>query len=178
MAVLITTDGLVTGRRGFGETSCFADILTAEYGVVEVVAKGVKKLNNPLAQPVGLFAYSSFCLNKNGLKYIVNSAKCKHVFHKLSGDLAAFSLAAYFAELVKYTQMPEQASGTVLKDMLIALTELEYGVEHDTVKRTFEFRLIHSLGIAPPELKPEQSEYCLLEHFGRGFKTLDYYKQL
>lgn len=176
--MLITIDGLVISRRAFGDTSCFIDIFTSEYGVIEVIAKGVKKLNNPLAQSTGLFAYSSFCLNKNNLKYNINSAKCKHVFHGLSGDLVHFSLAAYFAELIKYTQLPEQSSGEVLKAALIAFTELEHGERHSRVKTAFEVKLIRALGIAHPELNPEQSEMYLLEQLGRGFKTLDYYKSL
>jgi DNA repair protein RecO (recombination protein O) len=176
--MLITIDGLVISRREFGDTSCFIDIFTAEFGVIETAAKGVKRLNSPLSQPTGLFAYSTFCLNKSNLKYNINSAKCKHVFHGLSGDLLSFSLAAYFAELVKFTQLPEQSSGETLKAMLIALTELEHGEQHNKVKSTFEHKLIHALGIAPPDLHPAHSEQYLLEHIGRGFKTLDYFKSL
>ena len=176
--MLITIDGLVTGRREYGDTSCFIDIFTGEYGVIEVLAKGVKKLNSPLAQPTGLFAYSSFCLNKSNLKYTINSAKCKHVFHAISHDLTSFALAAYFAELVKYTQLPEQSSVSVLKAMLIALTELEHNEPHDSVKSKFEFELIDALGISHADLNPEHTEKHLLYHLGRGFKTLDYFKSL
>ncbi|MCL2070806.1 MAG: DNA repair protein RecO [Oscillospiraceae bacterium] len=174
--MLVNVDGLVISRRDFGDSSCFVDIFTGEYGVIEVAAKGVKKLNNPLAQPTGLFTYSAFCLNKKNLKYTINSAKCKHGFHSLSGDLSALSLASYFAELVKFTQLPEQSAGETLKSMLIALTELEHGSPHEQVKSTFEMKLIHALGINHPKLKTEDSEKYLLYHLGKTFKTLDYYK--
>ncbi|MCL1903933.1 MAG: DNA repair protein RecO [Oscillospiraceae bacterium] len=176
--MLITIDGLVISRREFGESSCFIDIFTKEYGVIEVMAKGVKKLNHPLAQATGLFAYSSFCLNKKSLKYTINSAKCKHVFHSLSGDLALLSLAAYFAELIKYTQLPEQSSGDVLKAALIAFTELEHGEPQGKIKTAFEVKLIDALGISHPDIDAKQSETYLTEQLGRGFKTLDYYKSI
>jgi len=176
--MLITLDSLVISRREFGETSCFIDVLTEEYGVIEVVAKGVKKLNSPFASSTGIFTYSTFCLNKKNLRYTLNSAKCKNSFHQLSDDLISLSLAAYFAELVKFTQPPEQSSGEVLKMMLIALTELEHGIEHGRVKSDFEYKLIHALGIAHPELQVEHSERYLLNSLDRGFRTLDYFKSL
>ena len=180
--MLITIDGLVVSRREFGETSCFIDILTKEYGVIEVAAKGIRKLNSPIGASTGLFSYSTFCLNKSNLRYTINSAKCKRGFHGLSSDLSALALASYFAELVRFTQLPEQSSGDVLKLMLIALTELEHESPHAQVKSAFEMGLIHSLGIMPPNLSPQNSEkhseQYLLEHLGRGFKSLDYYNNL
>lgn len=180
--MLITVDGLVISRRNYSDTSCYIGILTKEFGVVETLAKGVRRLNSPLSQATGLFAHSEFCFNKNSnLNYTINSAKCKHSFHELSADLRGLALAAYFAELVRYTQPPEQSSGNVLKLLLIALTELEHGVLPCEVKVKFEFGLICELGFAYSGLEhatPRECEEFLLEQFGKGFKTLNYYKSL
>ena len=36
--MLVTVDGIVIGRRSIGENSCFIDVLTDEYGVIEATA--------------------------------------------------------------------------------------------------------------------------------------------
>ena len=179
--MLITIDGLVISRREFGDTSCFLDIFTKEYGVIEVIAKGVKKINSPLAQSTGLFTYSTFCLNKRDLRYTINSAKCKMSFHHLSSDLQRLALAAYFAELVKFTATPEQDSGGSLRLMLIALYELcrnpaKYTIEQ--IKERFEKGLATELGF-DEEVNTISAEAHLLHHLEKeSFRSLDYYRSL
>ena len=178
--MLITTDGLVISRREFGDTSCFIDILTKEYGVVETAAKGVKKINSHLAQSTTLFSYSEFCMNKSSLRYTINSAKCKMSFHDLSADLRKFALAAYFAELIKFTATPEQDSGGTLRLMLIALYELNRD-KYTTVqiKSGFESGFARELGFGDGGEVTTDSEAYLLRHLDvAGFKTLDYYKAI
>jgi DNA repair protein RecO (recombination protein O) len=177
--MLITVDGLVISRREFGDTSCFIDVFTKEYGVIEVMARGVKKLNSALAQPTALFSYSAFCFNKRDLRYTINSAKCKHSFHQLSGDLKRLALAAYFAELVKFTATPEQDSGGSLRLILMALYDLcrdKYTIEE--VKVRFEKGLATELGF-DEEVNSISSEAHLLHHLERGrFKALEYFNSL
>jgi DNA repair protein RecO (recombination protein O) len=170
--MLITTNGLVVARRQFGDTSCFIDVLTKEYSVIEVTAKGVKRLNSPIAQATGLFTYSEFCFAKNNkLRYTVNSAKANLSFHNLSRDLKRLALASYFAELVKFTATPEQDSGNILRLTLIAMYELcrdRYTVEE--IKSDYERGLARELGFGDGDL---------LHHLERdSFKSLDYFKEL
>jgi DNA repair protein RecO (recombination protein O) len=180
--MLITTDGLVISRREFSETSCYIDVFTKEYSVIEVLARGVKKINSPLAQPTGLFIYSTFCLKKKNLRYTLNSAVCKYSFHRLSGDLKRFALAAYFVQLIKFTATPEQDSGGVLRLMLIALYELcrdRYTVEQ--IKANFETSFARESGFGGefPADKPDSPEQYLLRQLEvKSFKALDYFKNL
>ena len=44
--MLVTVEGIVIGRRSIGEDSCFIDVLTDEYGVIEATAHGVKKITS------------------------------------------------------------------------------------------------------------------------------------
>ncbi|MCL1831803.1 MAG: DNA repair protein RecO [Oscillospiraceae bacterium] len=180
--MLITVDGLVISRREFGDTSCFVDIITKEYGLIEATAKGAKKLNSPLAQSTALFAYCAFCLNKNErtLRYSINSAVCKMSFHALSGDLRKLALASYFADVVKHTATPEQDSGGVLRALLMALYDLcRDKYDFTRVKHDFETRLAAELGFGDTAECGGNPESHLLYHLDReSFKTLEYYKSL
>jgi DNA repair protein RecO (recombination protein O) len=179
--MLVTVDALVIARREFGDTSCFVDVLTKEYGVIEVVAKGVKKLNSPFAAATTLFSYNTFCLNKNNskLRYTLNSAKCNLTFHALAEDLQKLALAAYFSELVKFTATPEEESGDLLRSLLIALYELcrtPPRYEQPQIKAKFECKLAEELGFGVLSDNPEKDLLLLLEQ--KSFKTLKYYKSL
>lgn len=148
--MLVTVEGIVIGRRDIGENNVFLDILTADYGVIEVTAHGVKKLTSSNASSTGLFSYADFCLNKSKLKYAVNSAAPKYSFYKLSADLERFSLAVYFAEIVKYTSATEQNDSEMLRFFAKTLYRLENDkISPELIKAVFEFRTCCMLGFMP-----------------------------
>ncbi len=60
--MLVTVEGIVVGKRDIGENNCFLDILTDKYGVIEVTAHGVKKVNSRNAPSVGCFRIQNFAL--------------------------------------------------------------------------------------------------------------------
>ena len=130
-AVLFTYDGIVVGHREIGENSYFLDILTDEQGIIEATAHGAKKLNSSIQSSSSLFAYSTFCLKKNKLRYSVNSAKPKYSFHELGQDIVKLSLASYFAQVVRFCTPEEQEQhDSVVRFFAIALFELQNARRH------------------------------------------------
>ena len=155
--MLLTCDGIVVGRREIGENSCFIDILTDDMGVVEAVAHGANKINSNLLSSAALFSYSEFCLNKNKLRYTVNSAKPKFSFHELSRDIEKLALASYFAQAVKFCTPSEQdqregKGGSLVRFLAVSLYETLHAGEVRSlgaVKSAFELRYSAMLGFAP-----------------------------
>ena len=148
--MLVTVEGIVIGKRTIGDNNCFIDVLTDEFGVIEATAHGIKRLTSKNAGACGLFAYSTFCFSKSGLKYTLNSAEPKFSFHGISSDLEALSLAAYFAEIVKTTSTPEQGAEGFLRFMAISLFEIEKRrIPLTQIKAVFELRIASMLGFAP-----------------------------
>ncbi len=163
--MLHTYDGIVIGRREIGENSCFIDILTDERGLIEATAHGAKKMNSALLSSASLFAYSTFCLSKNKLRYTVNSAKPKYSFHALGGDIVKLALASYFAQAVKFCTTSEQrqdasakGSDSIVRFFAITLFELLGASERsdnapartlETVRAAFELRYSSMLGYRP-----------------------------
>ena len=148
--MLVTLDGIVIGRRDIGENNVFLDILTKDYGVIEATAHGIKKLTSRNAASACLFSYSRFCLNRNSLRYSLNSAEPIYNFFKLSSDLKLFRLAIYFSDLVKFTGASEQNSDELLEFFLISLYQLEKGkTSPELIKAIFELRVCGMLGFMP-----------------------------
>ncbi len=148
--MLVTVDGIVISRREIGDNNAFLDILTKEYGVIEVVAHGVKKLNSTNLGSTGLFSYATFCLNKSSLKYTLNSAKPIYLFYKLSSDLKKLSLATYFADIARYTSASEEYGGDFLRFFAMTLYRLEKDDACEAlIKSVFELRTAAMLGFMP-----------------------------
>ena len=59
---LTTVSGLVIRERQSGDNDKFIDILTETDGVVEVMAKGVKKYSCNFCAASQLYAYSMLCV--------------------------------------------------------------------------------------------------------------------
>lgn len=155
--MLVTYDGIVVGRREIGENSCFIDILTDEQGIVEATAHGAKKINSSLLSSAALFSYSTFCLNKNKMRYTVNSAKPRFGFHEIGTDIEKLALASYFAQAVKFCTPSEQNQMETSKDshvrfLAVSLYETLHAGEARSlacVKAAFELRYSVMLGFAP-----------------------------
>lgn len=157
--MLITLDGIVLARREIGENSCFIDILTDERGLIEATAHGAKKINSSLLSSASLFSYSTFCLNKNKMRYTVNSAKPKFGFHELGSDIEKLALASYFAQAMKFCtpaeqdQLENRRRDSVVRFLAVTLYEVlrveKSPLSLETIKAAFELRYSAILGFAP-----------------------------
>lgn len=148
--MFVTVDGIVIGRRSIGEDSCFIDVLTDEYGVIEAVAHGVKKITSKNAGACTLFSYSKFCFSKSGVRYTLNSSEPKYSFHGISSDIEYLSLAVYLADIIKDTSTPEQENKGFLRFMAITLYELDKKrCSLELIKSVFELHITTMLGFAP-----------------------------
>lgn len=147
--MVVTYDGIVISRREVGENSVFIDILTDEQGIIEASAHGANKINSSILSAAALFSYSTFSLNKNKLRYTVNSAKPKFTFHEIGTDIEKLALASYFAQSVRYCTPSEQPQESVVRFLAIALYEIMKGRPLPLVKAAFELRYSKELGFAP-----------------------------
>ena len=78
---MLTTKGLVLRERSLGENDKFLDILTDGAGLLEVLARGVKKQNAKNASVSHSFCYAEYCLSDSGGRYVLNSAEPIRTFY-------------------------------------------------------------------------------------------------
>ena len=148
--MLITLKGIVIGQRSIGENSCFLDIFTDKLGMIEVMAHGVKKIGGKNSGASSLFSYSTFCLNKSGRGYTLNSAEPICSFYGISADIEALSLAAYFADVIRYCATSEEEHEDLLRFVCMTYFQLEKQ-KHSLgfIKAVFEFRFLTRIGFMP-----------------------------
>lgn len=148
--MLITTYGIVIRERNVGENDKFIDVLTSDLGVIELSAKGVKKITSKSFSSAQLFAYSKFCLNKKNDRYYINSAEPVRIFYDIRLDVENFALASYFCDIILHTITSEQSANSVTRLFLNSLHFLEKGNHtRELLKSVFELRLMSDIGMMP-----------------------------
>lgn len=147
---MITVNGIVLKERIVGEQDKFIDILTNEYGIMEISVKGARKINGKSASSAQLFAYSRFCINQKGSRFFLNSAEPIHIFYDLRKSLSRISLASYFSDVLRYCITSENQNNDIMRLLLNCLYFLESGKRSEEfLKAVFEFRLMSEIGYMP-----------------------------
>lgn len=147
---MITANGLVLREKSVGEADKFIDILTPEYGIIEVSVKGAKKINGKNASSAQLFAYSRFCCQKRGEYYYLNSSEPVQIFYGIRTDIVKTALASYFSELLLYTVTSGQTANDIMRLALNTFHYLSTGERSPALlKSIFELRLLSELGMMP-----------------------------
>ncbi|MCR5718199.1 MAG: DNA repair protein RecO, partial [Oscillospiraceae bacterium] len=142
---------IVLMQRNVGEQDRFIDILTAEYGVIEVLVKGAGKINSKSGSGTQLFAYSEFCLadRKNGAR-VLNSVSPVQIFYGLRSSVTAVALASYFSQIISFAVLPRTGIPEILRLMLNCLHFLSEGSRSEAqLKAVFELRTASLLGFMP-----------------------------
>lgn len=148
---MLTVKGVVLTQRMLGEQDRFIDILTAEYGVIEVLVKGAGKINSKTGSGTQLFAYSEFCLadKKKGAR-MLSSVSPIQIFYGLRGSVTAVSLASYFSQILTFAVLPRSGTPEILRLLLNCLHFLSEGRRDELMlKAIFELRIVSLLGYMP-----------------------------
>ena len=148
--MLTTQKGLVLRERSLGDNDKFLDVLTESSGLIEVLAKGVKKHNAKNAAVSQPYCYADFCLSENSGRYALNSAEPIRTFFGISKDIERFALASYFSEITLYVATQEKPNNEILRLILNCLHFLCAGNrEILLLKSIFEMRLTAEIGLVP-----------------------------
>lgn len=149
---MLNVKGVVLTQKPVGEQDRFIDILTAEYGVIEVLVKGAAKISSKTGSATQLFAYSDFSLadKKNGRARILSSVSPIQIFYGLRSSVPAVSLASYFSQVICFSVLPRAGTPEILRLMLNCLHYLSEGSRDPAIlKAVFELRMAALLGFMP-----------------------------
>ena len=146
----LRAEGIVVKERNIGENDKILTILTRELGLIEVSARGIRKIKSGIAGSLSIFSYASLDLFKGRGGYIVNSAAPIKSFYGLSGDIEKTYLAFYLCEIICTFLPNEENGGIYLRLLLNTLHYLENGAKNnDLLKGIFELKIMQLSGFMP-----------------------------
>lgn len=148
--MLITTEGIVLREKPFRENDKFIDVLTREYGVIEILIRGVRKITSKNCASSQLFAYSRFCIEKKGERFYLNSCEPIHIFYEIRLDVEKLALASYFSEILQFAVPANEPAEEIVRLLLNSLHFLTEGKRSiPLIKSIFELRLAADIGMMP-----------------------------
>lgn len=150
---MLTTKGLVLLTRDSGEQDRFIDVLTAEYGVIEVLVRGGRKIGGKNSSAAQLFAYSQLSIDDRKKLYVLDSASPIRIFYGLRESVSTLALVSYFGQVIEFAALPKAGTPELLRLTLNCFYMLsEKKAEERHIKPIFELRAASLLGFMPDVL--------------------------
>lgn len=146
----LRTKGVVLRRVNYGEADRVVTFLTADYGQVSAMAKGVRRQGSKLAGAIELFSESdiSFIKGKGELDHLVSSRMIRH-FGRIVSDYERIALGY---EIIKQVHKAarEYTELRLYELLIISLESLDdLAINSQVTEAWFKLNLLAILGQQP-----------------------------
>ena len=117
--MVIDVEGIVINTKNYGDTSKIIDILTKEYGIIGVMAKGCKSLKSNLRSVTDKLTYANFTIYyKKDKLSLLSEASVINNFSNIKKDIEKISYASFLLDLTN--QVYKQSESEDIYDLLIS----------------------------------------------------------
>ena len=149
MNKVIDVEGIIINTKNYGDTSKILDILTKEYGVIGVIAKGCKSLRSNLRSVTDKLTYATFTIYfKKDKLSILSEASVINNFSNIKKDIEKISYASFLIDLTN--QVYKQCEDTNLYDLLTsALIKINDNFNPLIITNIIELKYLEYLGVMP-----------------------------
>ena len=139
--------GIVVSTVAYGDTSLILNILTKEYGLIGVMAKGAKSMKSRLRAFTEKFTYGSFYIYyKENKLSTLKDVDVINPFKAIHQDIFLIGYLNYATDLV--TQVYKQSEQSYLFDLLIdTLTKIDEGLDPQVLINILEVKCLPFLGV-------------------------------
>ena len=142
-------EGIIVSEVDYKESSKIINVLTPEYGVIGIVARGTKKVKSNLSGVTTRLTYGYFHVlyKENGLS-MLSEVDVIDMFKNIRKDISMMSYSVYLLELADRVYKHE--SNKIIYDLLIvSLKKINEGYDYKVISNIFELKMLDFLGIRP-----------------------------
>ena len=142
-------EGIIISTTNYSETSKILNIMTKEYGLIGVMAKGARRLKSPLRSFTSNLTYANFMIyyKEDKLSTLTEVNVINH-FKNIKSDINKISFATYLLELAEGVM--RQNNNRQIYDLLIStLLKIEEGYDPLILMNILELKYLDFLGIMP-----------------------------
>ena len=150
------TPAIVLRQRRLGDADKIVTLYSANFGKLDAVAKGVRRVTSRLAGHVEPLNHGAYLIARGRNLDIITQAQTIETFQPLRDDLDRLSRALYAAELLDRATEERAENFALYRLLLDALRRLATNDELDMPLRFFEMSLLGQLGYRP------QLEVCVV----------------
>lgn len=144
--------GIIIRSVDYGESDRILNILTAENGLVSVLAKGCRSLRSKNGSSCHVLFYGEFTVYHRGDKLWLSETFPIRDFYDIGMGIEALALYSYFFEILGYVCFENEDCGEILRLLLnmLHVTASDRSLHSLTrAKTVFELRCAAELGFAP-----------------------------
>ncbi|MBQ9071751.1 MAG: DNA repair protein RecO [Bacilli bacterium] len=147
--MVIDVEGIIINTKNYGDTSKIIDILTKEYGIIGVIAKGCKSLKSNLRSVTDKLTYATFTIYyKKDKLSILSEASVINNFSNIKKDIEKISYASFLIDLT--SQVYKQCEDSSLYDLLISsLKKINDNFNPLIITNIIELKYLDYLGVMP-----------------------------
>ena len=142
-------EGIVVSEVDYKESSKIINVLTKEYGIIGLIARGTKQVKSKLSGVTSKLTYGYFHVNyrENGLSNLIEVDIINH-FKNIRKNIDLMSYALYLLELAEKVYKHDNDEN--IYEMLIAsLEKIDEGYDYKVISNIFELKMLDFLGIRP-----------------------------
>lgn len=142
-------EGIVISEVDYKESSKIINVLTPEYGIIGVIARGTKRVNSIISAVATKLTYGYFHVNykENGLSSLIE-VDVIDKFKNIKKDISLMSYSIYLLELAERVYKHE--NNLDIYNLLIAsLKKINEEYDYQVIANIFELKMLDYLGIRP-----------------------------
>ena len=141
-------EGIVINEKAYGETSKIINVITKEYGIIGIIAKGARTLKSEFRVSTAKLSYAYFnIIYKEGKLSTSVSADIIKPFKSIIKDINKISYAVYILELSE--QVVKQTNQNIFDLMLSGLIKINEGYDPLIIMNIIELKYLDYLGVMP-----------------------------
>ena len=144
---MIKTEAIILKKADLGEVDQLLTIYSKEFGKIQVLAKGTKKLESKLRCHIEPFSYSHLILIEGKSFRIVKDAILMDQFLPMRKDLEKIKIIYQIAKLVDELIVGEEKDEEIWNLLISAFRDRELNVKN------FQDNLLKLLGYDPEHVK-------------------------
>lgn len=145
----VEVEGIILKETLYGETSKILQVMTKEYGLISIIAKGASSYKNNLRSLSLPFLYAKFLINyKKDKISTLKGGKIIKLYGSGSSNIKTYAYISYLCELT-YKVLQENNDKSIFTILKSSLDKLTEGFNENVIKNIVEFKYLDYIGITP-----------------------------
>ena len=141
--------GIIISEKPYKESSKLLNMITEDYGVISVIAKGSKRLKSNLRSITSKLTYAEFQINyKEGKLSTLICADIINPLFNIKKDLLKISYASYLLDLTSQV-LKENNNKNIYNILVSSLLKIEDNFDPEVITNILELKYLSYLGISP-----------------------------
>ena len=141
-------EGIVLNEKAYGETSKIINVITKQYGIIGIIAKGARTLKSEFRTTTTKLSYGYFnIIYKEGKLSTLMNVDIINPFKNIVKDIEKISYASFILELTE--QVIKQTHKNIFDIMISSLEKINEGYDPLIILNIVELKYLDYLGVMP-----------------------------